>query len=86
MSHLSWQGGRSVVANLWAADDAFSLTLMREFYRRLAAGADVGEALQQAKLRMIETFGPQAVPRLWSGIVAYGDTTASLASPEATGQ
>jgi hypothetical protein len=44
-------GARSVVANLWAADDSFSLTLMREFYRRLAAGDDVGQALRVAKLR-----------------------------------
>ena len=25
------------------------------------------------KLRMLEVFGPEAVPRLWSGVVAYGD-------------
>ena len=62
------------------------LTLMREFYQRLSAGADVGEALQQAKLRMLEKFGPQAVPRLWSGIVAYGDTTVTLASSAGSGQ
>lgn len=79
-------GARSVVANLWAADDAFSLTLMREFYQRLSAGADVAEALQQAKLQMLEKFGPQAVPRLWSGLVAYGDTRVTLASAPGTGQ
>ena len=39
-------GAHSVVANLWAADDQFSLSLMREFYRRLAAGADVADALR----------------------------------------
>jgi CHAT domain-containing protein len=59
---------------------------MREFYQRLSAGADVGEALQQAKLQMLEKFGPQAVPRLWSGLVAYGDTTVTLASASGTGQ
>ncbi len=79
-------GARSVVANLWAADDAFSLTLMREFYRQLAEGADVGQALRQAKLRMLEMFGPQAVPRLWSGVVAHGDTTAIVVSGAGTGQ
>lgn len=79
-------GARSVVANLWAADDAFSLTLMREFYRQLAAGKDVGQALRQAKLQMLKMFGPQAVPRLWSGVVAHGDTTAVVASVGGTGQ
>lgn len=66
-------GARAVVANLWAADDRFSLTMMREFYRQLSRGVAVGEALRQAKLRMLEMFGPEAVPRLWSGVVAYGD-------------
>lgn len=66
-------GARSVVANLWAADDAFSLTLMREFYRRLAAGDDVAESLRDAKMHMVRTFGPQALPRLWSGVLVYGD-------------
>lgn len=69
-------GARSVVANLWTADDQFSLALMREFYRRLAAGNDVADALRGAKLRMIELFGPQAVPKLWSGVLAYGDAAA----------
>jgi CHAT domain-containing protein/tetratricopeptide (TPR) repeat protein len=73
-------GAASVVANLWAADDHFSLTMMREFYRELAAGADVAEALRGAKLKMIQLFGPQAVPRLWSGVLAYGDT-ASVVAP-----
>ncbi len=66
-------GARSVVANLWAADDQFSLALMREFYRQVAAGADVADALRTAKLKMMEQFGPQALPKLWSGVLAYGD-------------
>ena len=66
-------GARAVVANLWAADDTFSLGLMREFYRRLAAGTDVGASLRDAKLQMLKSFGPQAVPKLWSGVLLYGD-------------
>jgi CHAT domain-containing protein len=66
-------GARAVVANLWAADDTFSLTLMREFYRRLAAGADVAGALRDAKVQMLKSFGPQAVAKLWSGVLVYGD-------------
>lgn len=78
-------GARTVVANLWAADDTFSLALMREFYRRLAAGADIAEALRDAKLQMLKSFGPQAVPRLWSGVLAYGDGRGVIARrPEAT--
>jgi len=76
-------GARAVVANLWAADDTFSAALMREFYRELAGGVDIGESLRRAKLRMIELFGPEAVPRLWSGVLAYGDTSAIVASNSA---
>jgi CHAT domain-containing protein len=69
-------GAHAVVANLWAADDTFSAALMREFYRELASGSDIGESLRRAKLRMIGSFGPQATPRLWSGVLAYGDASA----------
>lgn len=76
-------GARSVVANLWAADDTFSLALMRDFYRRLATGADVATALRGAKRHMRATFGPQATPRLWAGVLAYGDGRARV-TPTAT--
>ncbi|MEP0848122.1 MAG: CHAT domain-containing protein [Phycisphaerae bacterium] len=77
-------GARSVVANLWAADDEFSLGLMREFYRQLGDGADVADALRRAKLAMIQRFGPHAVPRLWSGVQVHGDGSATVARPRAT--
>jgi CHAT domain-containing protein len=73
-------GARAVVANLWAADDTFSAALMREFYRELAGGVDIGESLRRAKLRMIESFGPEALPKLWSGVLAYGDASAVVGS------
>jgi len=75
-------GARTVVANLWAADDEFSLGLMREFYRQLADGADVGEGLRQAKLRMRQQFGPSAVPKLWSGVLVSGDSSVVIVSPD----
>src|SRR5687767_3012062 len=77
-------GARAVVANLWAADDTFSAALMREFYRELAGGVDIGESLRRAKLRMIESFGPEALPKLWSGVLAYGDAAGAVASNGAT--
>ncbi|MDX2182289.1 MAG: CHAT domain-containing protein [Bryobacteraceae bacterium] len=70
-------GARAVVANLWAADDSFSFALMKEFYRRLASGADKGEALRQAKLKLIAEFRDEATPKLWSGVVIFGDATGS---------
>jgi CHAT domain-containing protein len=74
-------GARAVVANLWAVDDTFSAALMREFYRQLAAGKDIGEGLRLAKLKLIEDFGPAATPQLWSGVLAYGDTATVISSP-----
>jgi CHAT domain-containing protein len=74
-------GARAVVANLWTADDRFSLAFMREFYRQLATPTDVGQALRRAKLRMLEQFGPEAVPKLWSGVLAYGDAAAVVRGP-----
>lgn len=77
-------GAKSVVANLWSADDTFSLAIMKEFYRQLAAGTDKGEALRRAKLKMLRDFGPQAVPKLWSGLVIYGDSTGPVRVPSRT--
>ena len=37
-------------------------------------------ALRQAKLRMLELFGTEAVPRLWSGGVLFGDGTTSISA------
>jgi len=54
------------------------LALMREFYRHLAGGADIADALRRAKLRMLEMSGSQAVPRLWSVVLAYGDAAVTL--------
>jgi CHAT domain-containing protein/tetratricopeptide (TPR) repeat protein len=73
-------GARAVVANLWAVEDTFSSTLMREFYHQLASGIDIGDALRRAKLKVIQDFGPAATPRLWSGVLAYGDTRAVIVS------
>ena len=74
-------GARTVVANIWEANDDFSRGLMREFYSRLAAGVDKGRALQQAKLEMIRKYGEDASPpRLWAGFVMVGESRRSLPS------
>lgn len=66
-------GARAVVANLWAADDAFSLALMTKFYKELALGKPKVVALQQAKLAIIRKYGKAATPKLWSGFLMYGE-------------
>jgi CHAT domain-containing protein len=66
-------GARSVVASLWAADDVFTISLMKRFYANLAKGMDRGAALQQAKVELIEQFSDQAVPFFWAGFTMVGD-------------
>jgi CHAT domain-containing protein len=74
-------GARTVVANIWEANDDFSRGLMREFYSRLAAGVDKGRALQQAKLEMIRKYGEDASPpRLWAGFIMVGESRRGLPS------
>jgi CHAT domain-containing protein len=72
-------GARSVVANLWSANDDFTRSLMKAFYTHLAAGEDEGWALRQAKLEMIWTFGKNATPYLWGGFILIGDSAIKLA-------
>jgi CHAT domain-containing protein len=71
-------GARSVVANLWSANDDFSKSLMKRFYTHLASGLDTGSALRQAKLEMIELFGKDATPYLWGGFIVMGDGAGKL--------
>jgi CHAT domain-containing protein/tetratricopeptide (TPR) repeat protein len=66
-------GARAVVANLWTADDSFSLALMTEFYRELANGKPKVVALQEAKLALIRKFGKSATLKLWGGFLLYGE-------------
>ncbi|MBN9657109.1 MAG: CHAT domain-containing protein [Acidobacteria bacterium] len=66
-------GARAVVANLWTADDTFSLALMKEFYQELSRGKTKAVALQQAKLTMIRQYGKTATPKLWSGFILFGE-------------
>lgn len=66
-------GARSVVANVWQADDEFALALMKGFYARLASGETKAAALRDAKLELIRKFGPQATPALWAGFIIVGD-------------
>src|SRR6185437_10331420 len=65
-------GARSVVANLWAVNDEFSRDFMTRFYKELAAGETMAEALRQTKLTVIRDYGT-AKPNLWAGFVVYGD-------------
>lgn len=65
-------GARSVVATLWQIDDTFSATMMAQFYKHLASGKAVAEALTLAKRDVMDTYGDAAVPYYWAGYTLEG--------------
>jgi CHAT domain-containing protein len=71
-------GAKSVVASLWSVDDRSTATLMESFYTHLAQGATVSDALRQAQLDFIKTYGEKAKPYLWAGFEVIGDGTRKL--------
>jgi CHAT domain-containing protein len=65
-------GAEAVVANLWDADDAFTESLMREFYTHVRHGLSTAEALRRAKLDLIARYGADASAQLWAGFILTG--------------
>ncbi|MEH2128748.1 CHAT domain-containing protein [Nostoc sp.] len=63
-------GAKAVMASLWAVDDKATQLLMVDFYQNLKLGMTKGEALQQAKLKLIADY-PH--PFYWSAFVLIGD-------------
>lgn len=68
-----YAGARSVVASIWAANDAYTAHLMGLFYAHLAKGEDRSVALQHAKLDSLRRFGSKAIPLYWAGFVIVGE-------------
>jgi CHAT domain-containing protein/Flp pilus assembly protein TadD len=61
-------GANSVIASLWLAKDEETKQLMIEFYQNLKQGKTKGEALQSAKLSLIDKH-----PLYWSPFILIGD-------------
>jgi hypothetical protein len=66
-------GAKSVVASLWDADDRSTATLMAHFYRQIATGKSVAEALRAAQMEMLKEFGADMPPYYWAGFTVIGD-------------
>ena len=64
---FAFAGAESVIASLWAVDDASTLHLMEAFYLELAAGRSPDEALRHAQQTMLsgEIPNPGWVARLF---------------------
>jgi CHAT domain-containing protein len=69
---LLYAGTPGVISTLWDIDDAAAASLMKEFYRRLAAGASIADSLREAQLATLasERFRD---PHFWAGFTLSGD-------------
>jgi CHAT domain-containing protein/tetratricopeptide (TPR) repeat protein len=63
-------GARSVLASQWEIGDRDALEFVRSFYRHVAEGQTVGEALRRAKVDGIARGTP---PREWAAFTMVGD-------------
>jgi hypothetical protein len=68
-------GARTVVASTWPVNDRRATQLIESFYRALASGLSMGEALQAAKLEALRAGLP---PREWAAWTLIGDPIASI--------
>jgi len=78
-------GARAVVATGWRIEDRSTVSFVDAFYRNLAAGSSVGDALRAAKLDAIRRG---ASPREWAAFTLVGDplVTVPLRSPPSASQ
>ena len=67
-------GARSVIASLWPINDKSTVTFMHDFYTRLVGGHPAGEALRDAKIKMLKS--PWAHPFYWASFLFQGDPSA----------
>lgn len=77
-------GAKSVVASLWDTDDRFTATLMAHFYRHIADGQTIAEAMRTAQSEMLALFGKDVQPYYWAGFTVIGDGTRRV-FPQASG-
>jgi CHAT domain-containing protein/Tfp pilus assembly protein PilF len=68
-----YAGANSMVVSLWQVADHSTADLMVDFYNFLKEGAEKVEALQRAKLRMIESGGKTSHPFYWAPFVLTGE-------------
>jgi CHAT domain-containing protein len=67
-------GVPSVVVSLWPVEDASTAEFMNNFYICLKKGMSKSRALQQAKIKMLESADIKQDPFYWSPFVLIGDT------------
>ena len=66
-------GAGSVIASSWAVNQEAKAAFFPLFYEQLIAGQRRDEAIQRAKLRLIQTDERLAHPYYWAGFENFGD-------------
>ncbi|MFH0839552.1 MAG: discoidin domain-containing protein [Candidatus Omnitrophota bacterium] len=64
-------GVKHYIGTFWKIQDGLSMHFSRIFYRNIRLGRSIGEALRQARLRLIEKYGLTAL--IWASYMLYGD-------------
>jgi CHAT domain-containing protein len=64
-------GAESVVATAWDVDDRRSSELMIDFYRQIAGGARLDDALRQAQLAALKRGAADGGPMTWAAYTTY---------------
>lgn len=70
-------GAAVTVVSLWPVDDVATFRLMRPFYRELARGRPVADALRRAQAEL-RRGGETSHPFYWAGFVVVGDGEISI--------
>ncbi len=70
---FQYAGARSVLASLWAVNDASTARLMQRFYGELKRGAAKDAALREAQLALIRGGGESSHPFHWAAFQLAGD-------------
>lgn len=67
-------GSKNIVMSLWQVNDKSTSVIMKMFYRNIANGEKVGEALRNAKLKYLKNSDElKAMPFYWSPFISFGD-------------
>jgi len=74
-----YAGASSVLMTLWSVNDQASSQLMETFYRHLRSSTSIMEALQKAKLEMIQSKS-FSHPYYWAGFVITGNASRAIFS------
>ncbi len=64
-----YAGANSMIYSLWKVSDKHTKDLMISFYLNVLAGKDYPEALQLAKIKLLNNNKDDALPRFWAGFV-----------------